>query len=149
MSGIRSWGYWTHLWLDFFEAIAKKHGYIATKETPARIDMSWYQMGILTPVAVIEVETRANTIWDSEVRNLFYSSAKLKVLLTYVTDRCQERIVEGLRNAYRHSGTVRDDEEMLVILMIYEEREGRKWFNRWEAHVLRSGGKVALSVKHV
>jgi len=111
--------------------------------------MSWYQAGLLDPVAAIEVETRADSIWDSEVRNLFYSSAGLKVLLTYAREGHQVSLVEGVRNAFRRRRRIGGSDEFLFILMTYEEKGGKRWFIRWEGYTVHSLGNAETQVKRL
>jgi len=110
--------------------------------------MSWYQPGFLDPVAAIEFETRVESIWDSEVRNLLYSAAELKVLLTYVEDSHQREVVNQLSYLYSQRRNIHAD-ELLAIVMIYNEDEGRRWFVRWEAYVFSSDKNGMVGAKEL
>jgi hypothetical protein len=126
------------LWLDILEGVGRGYGFVVKRETPARIDMSWYQAGLLDPMAVVEIETQTDSIWDSEVRNLLYSCASLKILLTYSRIGHQSRLVNGVVNAFGNRRSVGGGEEFLLILMVYEVRKERSWFDHWEGYVVRS-----------
>lgn len=141
------WRYWTKQWLGIFERTAIRH---ELTQKPIRNDASWYDPTNLDPTAAIEVETNEDTIWESEIPNLLYSCARLKVLLTCVTKEREQEFVDRIRESLAKRSGVIDKEEFLAMFVIYHKSNALDQFDVWHAWLFASkkeGSSITVSMQ--
>ena len=80
-SGIFKWKFWTKTNLELLRNFGEEMGYVVLIEKPVKMDMTWYNPEYFEPEVAIEYERNKKGVIDSELRNLAFSSAKLKVLM--------------------------------------------------------------------
>lgn len=78
---------WTKRMLSLLNRMGENLGYSVLIEKPIRLDMSWFDKRHFEPQVVIEYETEKKGVLDSELLNLACSSARLKVLITYIEEK--------------------------------------------------------------
>lgn len=146
--GTRRYRHWTKRWLGVLEKVGQKHKFIVKREKPVRIDMSWYSRGYYDPVAAIEVETYEDTIWNSEMVNLLYSSARLKVMLTYISQDRLNEFLSRMSEFLVKRRAVPTGEEFLAIFIVYHREGGSDAFDEWRGYLINtssSEGKIKAS----
>lgn len=118
-----------------------------TVEKPIKIDMSWYRKPYNDPLVAIEIERDKKTVLGSEVHNLIYSSARLKVLITYVKDDEQKRFLREIRQKLADRRAAVQNDEFLVAFVLYYTERGNSVFEWWQGYVLAPKAKGRSQIR--
>jgi len=130
------WGTWTKRTLSLIKKIGKTLGYNIKIEKPVRVDMSWFDKRYFEPQVVIEYETIKTGILDDELLNLACSSARLKVLITYIEEKEIDYYLKEIIGRWETRGKRVWNDELLVIFCIYTPAEGFRFFEYYIGYVI-------------
>jgi len=120
-------GTWTKRMLSILEGMGKKLGYSVSIEKPIRVDMAWFDRRYFEPQIVIEYESDKKGVLDSELLNLAYSSARLKVLITFIEEREIEYFLSEITRRWKTRSARVWNDELLVIFCIYTLETGKRF----------------------
>ena len=93
-------------------------------EKPVRMDMTWFDPKYLDSQVAFQYETNEKTVLESEVLNLACSSARLKVLIIYVTEGTQEDFLNSVCMKWATRSKRSTGDELLVMLIVFNLENG-------------------------
>ena len=135
-SGVFKWKFWTKTNLDLLQKLGEKIGYVVLREKPVKMDMTWYNPRHFEPEVAIEYETNKKGILDSELRNLAFCSAKLKVLMTYVRKEEQEDFLKKIVDRWKKRSKRVWNDELLVMFIVYHQERRTRFFDYFQGYVI-------------
>ena len=144
-SGVFKWKFWTKTNLELLRKLGEKMGYVVLIEKPVKMDMTWYNPEYFEPEVAIEYETNKKGILDSELRNLAFSSAELKVLMTYVKGKEQVQFLKRIVDRWEKRSKRVWNDELLVMFIVYHPEKGNWVFDYFQGYVIyRSKGELRV-----
>ena len=135
-SGVFKWKFWTKTNLELLQKLGEEMGYVVLTEKPVKMDMTWYNPEHFEPEVAIEYETNKKGILDSELRNLAFSSAKLKVLITYVKGEEQVDFLKKIVDRWEKRRKRVWNDELLVMFIVYHPEKGKKVFDYFQGYIV-------------
>lgn len=148
LEGNQQFGVWTKHNLQILTSLGQKMGYNVKIEKPVRIDVAWFDPEYIDPQVAIEYETEQKGVLTSEIQNLAYSCAPLKVLITYVRNDKVDEFLENVQLIWSKRSRRQWNDELLVMIINYLDDTNYRSFSHYDAYVFSANGNQ-LTIKEL